>query len=154
MTCTDTEAEILSGQFEILPTRKSYFVRLSRKSLSYSKGADGSCPCVGKHRSAASVSTKLADIYGAKAYRGPEGDIAGYFQVYSCPLFEKKRVKRKTCFKIASSDSEEVNGALAQKWVRTILWLVKEPEKNFESIQGKVFLFSHAKVQSVKVPYE
>ena len=137
---TDTEPEILRGQFEILPTRKLFFVSLTRKSLTYSKSADGLCPCVGKNRSATTV-TNLADIYGAKAYRGPEQDIAGYFQVYSCPLFKKKRVKRKVCFKVASSESEEANVALAEKWVRAILWLVKEPERNLESIEGNFFRF-------------
>ena len=84
------------------------------------------------------MSTNLVDIYGAKAYRGPEGDTAAYFQVYSCPLSEKKRVRQKTCFKVASSDGEEANIAVAEKWVRTILWLVKEPEKNVISIEGKI----------------
>ncbi|CAH3174960.1 unnamed protein product [Porites evermanni] len=131
----DTESGVLSGQFEILPTKKSFLVTLTRKSLTYSKGAAGSCPCVGRNRSAISVTTKLVDVYGARAYRGPDGDIAGYFQVYSCPLFEKKRVRRKTCFKVTSFDSEESNVALAEKWVRTILWLVKEPEKSLEHIE-------------------
>ena len=137
----DTESGVLSGQFEILPTKKSFLVTLTRKSLTYSKGAAGSCPCVGRNRSAISVTTKLVDVYGARAYRGPDGDIAGYFQVYSCPLFEKKRVRRKTCFKVASFDSEESNAALAEKWVRTILWLVKEPGKALEKIEGKICLF-------------
>lgn len=138
----DTEAEILRGQFEILPTKKSFFVTLTRKYISYSKGADGMCPCVGRNRSATLKSIQLADIYGAKAFRGPEGDIAGYFQVYSCPMFKKRRVRRKICFKVMSSDDDEVNTALAEKWVRTILWLVKEPETNFDSIQGAVQQFS------------
>ena len=137
----DTESEVLSGQFEILPTKKSFLVTLTRKSLAYSKGAVGSCPCVGRNRSAISVKTKLVDVYGARAYRGPDGDIACYFQVYSCPLLEKKRVRRKICFKVASFDSEESNAALAEKWVRTILWLVKEPEKTLGNIEGKIFLF-------------
>lgn len=135
---TDTEAEILSGRFELLPTKKLFFVSLSRKSLTYTKGAERCCACVGKHRSATSISTNLVDIYGAKAYRGPEGDPAAYFQVYSCPLSEKKRVRQKPCFKIASSDCEEANLAVAEKWVRTISWLVKEPEKNVSSIEGKI----------------
>lgn len=92
------------------------------------------------------MSTNLKDVYGAKAYRGPEGDPAAYFQVYSCPISEKKRVRQKTCFKIASSESEEANIALAEKWVRTILWLVKEPEKNVSSLEGKIWwLRSHVK---------
>ena len=135
---TDTEAGILSGRFEVLPTRILFFVSLSRESLTYTKGAERCCACVGKHRSATSISTNLVDIYGAKAYRGPEGDPAAYFHVYSCPLSEKKRVRQKTCFKVASSDCEEANLAVAEKWVRTILWLVKEPEKNVSSIEGKI----------------
>ena len=141
----DTEEEILRGQFGLLPTKKLFFVSLSRKSLTYTKYAERCCPCVGEHRSATFVSTNLKDIYGAKAYRGPEGDSAAYFQVYSCPLSEKKRVRQKTCFKIAFSDGE-ANIALAEKWVRTILWLVKEPEKNVSSIEGKIWwLLSHVK---------
>jgi len=134
----DTEEEILSGRFELLPTRRLFFVSLSRKSLTHTKGAERCCPCVGKHRSATSISTNLNDIYGAKAYRGPEGDPAAYFQVYSCPLSEKKRVRQKTCFRVALSDDEEANIAVAEKWVRTILWLVKEPEKNVSSIEGMI----------------
>ena len=142
----DTEEEILSGQFGLLPTKKLFFVSLSRKSLTYSKCAERCWPCVGKHRSATFMSTNLKDVYGAKAYRGPEGDPAAYFQVYSCPISEKKRVRQKTCFKIASSESEEANIALAEKWVRTILWLVKEPEKNVSSLEGKIWwLRSHVK---------
>lgn len=135
----NTEAEILSGQFELAPTKRLFFVSLSRKSLTYTKGAERCCPCVGKHRSTASRSINLVDIYGARAYRGPEGDPAAYFQVYSCPYSEKKRVRQKTCFKVTSSDGEETNIAVAEKWVRTILWLVKEPEKNFTSIEGKIW---------------
>lgn len=150
---TDTEPEILRGQFEILPTRKLFFVNLTRKSLTYSKSADGLCPCVGKNRSATTVTTNLADIYGAKAYRGPEQDIAGYFQVYSCPLFKKKRVKRKVCFKVASSESEEANVALAEKWVRAILWLVKEPERNLESIEADRTLPSRRKLLILINPF-
>lgn len=135
----DSEEEIVNGRFELLPTKRLFFVSLSRKSLTYTKGAERCCSCVGKHRSATSISTNLKDIYGAKAYRGPEGDPAAYFQVYSCPLSEKKRVRQKTCFKVASSDGEEANIAVAEKWVRTILWLVKEPEKNVISIEGKIW---------------
>lgn len=143
---TDTEEEILGGQFELLPTKKSFFVSLSRKSFTYTKGADECCACVGKHRSATTISTNLVDVYGAKAYRGPEGDPAAYFQVYSCPLSEKKRIRHKSCFKVESSDCEDENIAIAEKWVRTILWLTKEPERNFISIQGKIWwLRSHVK---------
>lgn len=132
------EAEILGGQFELLPAKKLFFVSLSRKSFTYRKGAEGCCPCVGKQRSASTVTTNLTDIYGAKAYRGPEDDPAAYFQVYSCPVFEKKRVRQKICFKVVSSDCEASNVAIAEQWVRTILWLIKEPEKNFNDIQGKI----------------
>ena len=38
------------------------------------------------------------------------------------------------------SDSDEENSSLAEKWVRTILWLVNDPEKEIESIQGKISL--------------
>lgn len=134
---TDTEAQILGGQFELLPTKKIFLVSLSRKSFTYRKGAEGCCSCVGKHRSALTVTTNLTDIYGAKAFRGPEEDPAAYFQVYSCPIFEKKRVRQKICFKVTSADCEEGNIAVAEQWVRTILWLTKEPEKNFNDIQGK-----------------
>ena len=135
---TDSETEILRGQFEILPTLKTFFLSLTRKSLTYSKSATGRCPCVRNHRKATPISINLDDIYGAKAYRGPDGDVAGYFQVFSCPVLKKKRIRRKICFKVASFDYEEGNIALAEKWVRAILWLVKEPEKDLESlIQGK-----------------
>lgn len=147
---TDTEAEILGGQFELVPTKKIFFVSLSRKSLTFRKSAERCCPCVGKHRSATTVTTNLIDIYGAKAYRGPEEDPAAYFQVYSCPLSEKKRVRQKICFKVASSDCEESNVALAEQWVRTILWLVKEPEKNFSDVQGKITAYSR-QVKCVKI---
>ena len=136
---TEAEVEILSGQFELLPTKKIFFVSLSKKSFTYKKGADGKCClCVGRHRSASTVSTSLVDIYGAKVYRGPEGDPAAYFQVYSCPIYEKKRVRQKACFKVSSSACDEANIAIAERWVRTILWLIKDPEKNFSSEQGKI----------------
>ncbi|XP_078347012.1 sphingosine kinase 1-like isoform X2 [Oculina patagonica] len=132
---TDTEADILGGQFELVPTKKIFFVSLSRKSLTYSKSAEGCCPCVGKHRSATTATTNLSDIYGAKAYRGPDDDPAAYFQVYSCPVSEKKRARQKICFKVASADCQESNVAIAEQWVRTILWLIKEPEKNLNDVQ-------------------
>lgn len=145
-----SETEILRGQFEILPTLKTFFLSLTRKSLTYSRTTAGRCPCVGNHRSETPVSINLDDIYGAKAYRGLEGDVAGYFQVFSCPMLKKKRIRQKICFQVASFDCEEANIALAEKWVRAILWLVKEPEKNLESlIQGKIFLF-HAVTRSPK----
>lgn len=146
----DSETEILRGQFEILPTLKTFFLSLTRKSLTYSRSTTGRCPCVGKHPSETPVSINLDDIYGVKVYRGPEGDVASYFQVFSCPMLKKKRVRQKICFQVASFDCEEANIALAEKWVRAILWLAKEPEKNFESlIQGKIVLL-HAVTRSPK----
>ena len=131
----DALAEILSGHFKVLPTKKSHFVSLTRDSLTYGKvGPDGRLPCSRRDRS----SILLADIYGAKAYRGPDDDSSSYFQLYYCRVFEKKRDKRKICFEVSMSDSDEENSSLAEKWVRTILWLVKDPEKEIESIQGKI----------------
>jgi len=99
------------------------------------------------------VTINVADIYGAKAYRGPDGDIACYFQVFCCPVFEKKRERRKICFKVAFADSEESNAALAEKWVRTVLWLIREPEKNFESIQEERTLPSCRKLLILINPF-
>lgn len=126
--------EILSGHFKVLSTKKLHFVSLTRDSLTYVKvGSDGRYPCSRRDRS----SILVADIYGAKAYRGPEDDSSSYFQLYYCRVFEKKRDKRKICFEVSMSDSDEENSSLAEKWVRTILWLVNDPEKEIESIQAE-----------------
>ncbi|XP_015766821.1 PREDICTED: sphingosine kinase 2-like [Acropora digitifera] len=126
--------EILSGHFKVLSTKKLHFVSLTRDSLTYVKeGSDGRYPCSRRDRS----SILVADIYGAKAYRGPEDDSSSYFQLYYCRVFEKKRDKRKICFEVSMSDSDEENASLAEKWVRTILWLVNDPEKEIESIQAE-----------------
>lgn len=133
----EVETDILRGQFELLPTKRKNSVILSKTSLTYGGGRDGCCVCLGQHGSLSIVTTKVVDIYGAKAYQGPEGDTAAYFQVYSCPRYEKKRVRRKVCFRVSSSESEEGNIAIAEQWVRTILWLIKDPERNLSSEQGK-----------------
>lgn len=131
----EVETDILRGQFERLPTKRKNSVILSKTSLTYGGGRDGCCVCLGQHGSLSIVTTKVVDIYGAKAYQGPEGDTAAYFQVYSCPRYEKKRVRQKVCFRVSSSDSEEGNIAIAEQWVRTILWLIKDPERNLSCEQ-------------------
>ena len=133
---TDVETEILRGQFELLPTKRKNSVILSKTHFIYNGGRDDCC-CVGQNRTTSIVTTKVVDIYGAKAYQGPEGDTAAYFQVYSCPRYEKKRVRQKVCFRVSSSD-EECNKTIAERWVRTILWLIKDPERNLSSEQGKM----------------
>lgn len=130
---TDVETEILRGQFELLPTKRKNSVILSKTHFIYNGGRDDCC-CVGQNRTTSIVTTKVVDIYGAKAYQGPEGDTAAYFQVYSCPRYEKKRVRQKVCFRVSSSD-EECNKTIAERWVRTILWLIKDPERNLSSEQ-------------------
>ena len=128
-----TEMDILTGFFELVPTKTIFSVRLTRNSLIYSKRADSACPCVGSSRP---VIIRSIDVYGAKAFRGSEGDLAGYFQVYSCPFLDKKRKRQKICFRASSTDSAETNIALAERWVRTILWLVKEPERDVGNVEG------------------
>lgn len=131
----ETEPEIIRGQFKVLPKKKSHLVILTRKSLTYGKlDRDESFPC-SRRRERSSIS--LTDIYGAKAYRGRDGSESGYFHVYYCLVSEKQRERRKICFEVSLSGAEEANSVVAEKWVRTILWLVKEPEKSIESIEAE-----------------
>lgn len=129
------EGVVLRGSFSLITKKepRNVEVTLTKKSLSYTIYPTSSC-CMRSECRLCVIN--LSDVYGAKAFKGRD-DSAVYFQIYACPL-RKKRQKEKTCFKVLDSTSFEANITVAEKWIRAILWLAKEPACDLSEIQGKL----------------
>lgn len=136
------EALLSSNSFSVISNKKSCKaqVTLTKNSLAYTVDLKSSC-CV--RRQAGLCVIDLCDVYGAKVFQSCD-DNAVYFRVYSCPL-RKRRQAVRTCFKITDPASPEESVAIAERWIRTILWLSRESDRDLSEIEGKVY-FQEANV--------
>ncbi|XP_032236955.1 sphingosine kinase 1 [Nematostella vectensis] len=128
-------AVILQNCFQIFPKKAFYEVRLTRDSLIYEETSFRGC-CQGSTQKHSVI--KLRDVYGVKLFKSREpADDSAYFHVFSCPLRKDRRECEKLPFKVSGWENSIANVKLAEKWVRTISWLVKCPSMDLESIQAK-----------------
>jgi hypothetical protein len=80
---------------------------------------------------------KVSDIYGAKLFRSSvDEDDNAYIHIYTCPMRGDKRIRRKIRFKISGWEDVESNIRRAEHWIKTILWLIRDPSVDTSTLKG------------------
>lgn len=133
------ESMILQNCFQLLPGKKFYDVRLTRENLFYQQTTIESC-C--KPSNDHLFKVKVSDIYGVKLFKSSVNeDDNAYIHFYTCPVRGNKRVRRKIRFKVSGWEDLQSNIKRAELWVKTILWLIRDPSIDITSLKGKNGLF-------------
>lgn len=128
------ESVILQNCFQLLPGRKFYDVRLTQEKLFYQQTTIDSC-CSSSNNHLFNV--KVSDIYGAKLFRSSvDEDDNAYIHIYTCPMRGDKRIRRKIRFKISGWEDVESNIRRAEHWIKTILWLIRDPSVDTSTLKG------------------
>jgi len=127
------DSVILQSCFQLLPGKKLFEVRLTRKTLVYQQTSNTSC----NPRKLPLISVNLDDIYGAKVFRrNAKDDLNAYMHIFACPLKGNRRVCQRIRFKFGGWDELDANIRLAQRWVKTILLLSQDPDVDINTING------------------
>lgn len=133
------ESVLLQSCFQLLPGKKLFEVRLTRKKLVYEQTTVACC----KPTKLSLFSTNIEDIYGAKVFkRNTKDDVNAYLHIFTCPLEDKKRVRKRIRFKVSGWEDIQSNVRLAGQWVKTISWLVKDPDIDANTIKGNHFFLA------------
>lgn len=128
------ESVLLQSCFRLLPYKKRFEVRLTRKTLYYQQTSNNSC----WERTLRLFSISLDDIYGAKVFKkNNQQDSNGYLHIFTCPLKGKKRIRKKILFKVDGWDDVEANIRGAELWAKAITWLIREDDFDFDTVKGK-----------------
>lgn len=129
------ESVLLQSCFQLLPGKSFFEVRLTRKKLFYQQTSVDSCFNPSK---SPLFSINVEDIYGAKVFkRKSEADFNAYLHIFTCPVDGKKRIRKRIRFKVSGWEDVEANIRTAERWLKTILWLVKDPDIDVETVNGK-----------------
>ena len=127
------EEKILDGVFEILPTYTKNKVTLTRQNIIIQL-VNKRTPQIPSF-----TSILIENVIGAKMCESIiREDKSNYFKIITL-LKNKKgfRYKQIYTFRIENFEDEQESYARANTWVRTILWLLKDPEINLSELRGK-----------------
>lgn len=128
------ESVLLQTCFHILPSNKLFEVRLTRKKLFWQQTSIDSC-CSTSNTPLFSID--LEDVYGGKVFRSKSRhNVNSYLHIFTCPVEGKRRVRRKIRFKVSGWEDVESNVKGAERWLKMILWLVKDPDIDVDTIKG------------------
>ena len=127
------EEKILDGVFEILPTYTKNKVTLTRQNIIIQL-VNKRTPQIPSF-----TSILIENVIGAKMCESIiREDKSNYFKIITL-LKNKKgfRYKQIYTFRIENFEDEQESYARANTWVRTILWLLKDPEINLSELRSK-----------------
>ena len=130
------ESVLLQTCFHLLPSKKLFEVRLTRKKLFYQQTSIDSC---WSSSNSPLFSVNLEDIYGGKVLRSKSRhNVNSYLHIVTCPVEGKRRVRGRIRFKVSGWEDVESNVRYAERWLKMILWLVKHPDIEVDTIKGTV----------------
>ncbi|XP_031558593.1 sphingosine kinase 1-like [Actinia tenebrosa] len=129
------ESVMLQNCFQLLPGKRFYDVRLTREKLFYNETTIESCCKPSKNHL---FNLSVSDIYGAKLFRSSiNEDENAYIHIYICPVRGNKRIRRKIRFKVSGWEDLESNIKRAEHWIKTILWLIRNPSIDTATLKDK-----------------
>lgn len=130
------EEKILDGVFEILPSYTKTKVTLTRQNIIIQL-VNKRIPQIPSF-----TSILIENVIGAKICESIiREDKSNYFKIITL-LKNKKgfRYKQIYTFRIENVEDDQESYAIANTWVRTILWLLKDPEINLSELQGEIVI--------------
>ena len=130
------EEKILDGVFEILPSYTKNKVTLTRQNIIIQL-VNKRTPKIPSF-----TSILIENVIGAKICESIiREDKSNYFKIITL-LKNKKgfRYKQIYTFRIENVEDDQESYAIANTWVRTILWLLKDPEINLSELQGEIVI--------------
>lgn len=130
------EEKILDGVFEILPSYIKNKVTLTRQNIIIQL-VNKRTPQIPSF-----TSILIENVIGAKICESIiREDKSNYFKIITL-LKNKKgfRYKQIYTFRIENVEDDQESYAIANTWVRTILWLLKDPEINLSELQGEIVI--------------
>lgn len=130
------EEKILDGVFEILPSYTKNKVTLTRQNIIIQL-VNKRTPQIPSF-----TSILIENVIGAKICESIiREDKSNYFKIITL-LKNKKgfRYKQIYTFRIENVEDDQESYTIANTWVRTILWLLKDPEINLSELQGEIVI--------------
>nr|AQY14776.1 sphingosine kinase 1 [Exaiptasia diaphana] len=129
------ESVLLQTCFHLLPSKKLFEVRLTRKKLFYQQTSIDSC---WRTSNSPLFSVNLEDVYGGKVFRSrSRNNINSYLHIFTCPVEGKRRVRGRIRFKVSGWEDADSNVRCAERWLKMILWLVKHPGIDVDTIKDR-----------------
>ena len=127
------EEKLLEGEFQMHPKNGDmFFVQLMRQNIIFYKKDP-------KNSLKGFTSILLKNVIGCKVYEScDKQDPYPCFKVIA--MIKKKkgvRIKEDIVFRIVDYCYKEGNVKIAELWMRTILWLLQEPDINTQLLKGR-----------------